>query len=56
MDDIVTVLAEEHGCLDTIKVESHLPASLCSEIMEIMMNEFLFLYKLRYVLITQAGH
>lgn len=21
MDDIVTVLAEEHGCLDTIKVE-----------------------------------
>lgn len=22
MDDIVTVLAEEHGCLDTIKVES----------------------------------
>lgn len=22
MDDIVTVLAEEHGCLDSIKVES----------------------------------
>uniref|UniRef100_A0A674MP71 TBC domain-containing protein kinase-like protein n=1 Tax=Takifugu rubripes TaxID=31033 RepID=A0A674MP71_TAKRU len=28
MDDIVTVLAEEHGCLDTIKVESKSPASL----------------------------
>lgn len=27
MDDIVTVLAEEHGCLDTIKVELKAPAS-----------------------------
>lgn len=34
MDDIVTVLAEEHGCLDTIKVESKpLVASVTSDLM-----------------------
>lgn len=34
MDDIVTVLAEEHGCLDTIKVESKpLVALVTSDLM-----------------------
>lgn len=37
IDDIVTVLAEEHGCLDTIKVESKPLAAF------VLANEILYI-------------